>query len=168
MRTQQRRSDEEQNNRMEIVSNRWPRLRTLERFVCSENITDQAAATNSPDVCCLATGSKRSLVNTDSMVLPLCVAVFSRVFSPSLSFIHSCFCEFRRFRVGRPSAWLNGSLCPIRHFTSSAAPCQPAIHFVVVAMTPPRYANHDQHGRGSDVSGVGKSLRGRALWPVRQ
>lgn len=40
---------------------------------------------------------------------------------------------------------------------------------VVVAMTPPHNANHDQHARGSDISGAGRACTlARTASPVKE
>lgn len=55
-------SNVESQNQAELGQKRWSWLhsiQTLERFICSENITNPVARTNSLDMCCLATGTKK-------------------------------------------------------------------------------------------------------------
>lgn len=50
---------------------------TLERFVCSENISDSGTGTNSLGMLCLTTGGKRLPVNIDSTFMDCCFCVSS-------------------------------------------------------------------------------------------
>lgn len=55
-------SNVESHNQAEMGQKRWSWLhsiQTLGRFICSENTTNPVARTNSLDMCCLATGTKK-------------------------------------------------------------------------------------------------------------